>query len=194
MSDRKNYHTIRYGNADGEIKFGHLHYDDELSSVLLRSGKDKKHYITMDSSGDDTRKNGTICRSPGSFQVKAGDKVEEENPAIYLDAVNGDVVIRAPNGRIRMEAINIDIIASGPDNENGIITLDANDKILGRAQTIDMSSKVSTKVFSEKTVECIGNGLLNIYGGFIDCADGGTNRKGSKAKSSNEEKHQGGMI
>ena len=65
---------------DGEIKFGHLHYDDELSSVLLRSGRDKKHYITMDSSGDDTRKNGTICRSPGSFQVKAGDKVEEENP------------------------------------------------------------------------------------------------------------------
>ena len=35
MSDRKNYHTIRYGNVDGEIKFGHLHYDDELSSVLL---------------------------------------------------------------------------------------------------------------------------------------------------------------
>ena len=69
MSDRKNYHTIRYGNADGEIKFGHLHYDDELSSVLLRSGRDKKHYITMDSRKDDTRKNGTICRSPGSFQV-----------------------------------------------------------------------------------------------------------------------------
>ena len=193
MSERKNYHTIRYGNADGELKMGHIHYDDELSAVMVRNGRNKKHYITLDASGDDTRKDGTICRSPGSFQVRAGDAVEEEKPAIYMDAVNGDIVIRAPNGRIRMEAINVDIIASGPDNENGVITLDANDKIIGRAQTIDMSSKVSTKVFSEKTVECIGNGLLNIYGGLIDCADGATKRKKSKTKSSNEERASGGF-
>lgn len=194
MSDRKNYHTIRYGNADGEIKFGHLHYDDQRSSVLLRNGRDKNHYFTMDSTGDDTRKGGTILRCPGTFQVKSADNVEEGKVGIYLDSQNGDVVIRAPNGRIRMEAINIDIKASGPDNQNGSITMEANEKILIHSQTIDVSSKVSTKVFSEKTVECIGNGLLNIYGGFIDCADGGTNRRGSKAKSSNEEKHQGGMI
>ena len=91
-----------------------------------------------------------------------------------------------------MEGINIDIITSGPDNENGIITLDANDKILGRAQTIDMSLGLHQSL-PEKTVECIGIGLLNIYGGFIDCADGGTNGK-VLSLSSNEEKHQGGMI
>ena len=194
MAEQKNYHTIRYGNSDGEIKFGHIHYDEEMSAVMLRSGRNKKHYITLDQTGDDTRKHGTIARSPGSFQVKAGDAVEEDNPAIYMDAVNGDIVIRAPAGRIRMEALNVDIIASGPDNENGVITLDANDKIVGRAQTIDMSSKVSTKIFSEKTVECIGHGILNIYGGFIDCADGATKRKGSKTKSSNEERFQGGLT
>jgi hypothetical protein len=34
-------------------------------------------------------------RGPGSFQVKHGEGVPDEQPGIYLDAVNGDIVIRA---------------------------------------------------------------------------------------------------
>ena len=64
---RKNYHTVRYG-TEGEIKFGHLHRDNELSGVMLRSGSPSSkgnHYITLDSSGVKDRTNGTICSSPG---------------------------------------------------------------------------------------------------------------------------------
>ena len=186
MAEVKNYHTIRYGQADGEIKFGHLTQDNVLSAVLLRNGKSKNHYITMDSSGAPHRKHGTICRSPGSFQVRAGDNVDEDIPGVYVEAVSGDLVLRAPSGRVRIEGVNIDLIASGPDGQNGVITLDANEKILMRAQTIDISSKVSTRLFSEKTVELIGNAILNMYGGFIDCADGATSIKGSILPSQNE--------
>lgn len=186
MAEVKNYHTIRYGQSDGEIKFGHITQDNVLSSVLLRNGKSKNHYITMDSSGAAHRKYGTICRSPGSFQVRAGDNVDEDVPGVYVEAVSGDLVLRAPSGRVRIEGVNIDLIASGPDGQNGVITIDANEKILMRAQTIDVSSKVSTRVFSEKTVELIGNAILNMYGGFIDCADGATSIKGSILPSTNE--------
>ena len=31
-----------------------------------------------------------------------------------------------------------------------------------------------------KTVECIGNGVLNIYGGLVECIEGTTTIKGSK--------------
>jgi hypothetical protein len=55
-----------------------------------------------------------------------------------------------------------------------------------RAQTIDVSSKVSTRLFSEKTVELIGNAILNMYGGFVDIADGATAIKGSILPSQNE--------
>ena len=72
---RKNYHTIRYGTRDGELQFGHIHQDDNESAVMLRSGHDLKHYITMDSTGGTVRRHSTICRSPGAFQVKAGDNV-----------------------------------------------------------------------------------------------------------------------
>lgn len=190
MAEVKNYHTIRYGQADGEIKFGHITQDNVLSSVLLRNGKSKNHYITMDSSGPPHRKHGTICRSPGSFQVRAGDNVDEDVPGVYVEAVSGDLVLRAPSGRVRIEGVNIDLIASGPDGQNGVVTIDANEKILMRAQTIDVSSKVSTRVFSEKTVELIGNAILNMYGGFIDCADGATELLGSKGGSQNEDQNR----
>tara|TARA_R110001606_G_scaffold242088_1_gene390043 strand:- start:2661 stop:3242 length:582 start_codon:yes stop_codon:yes gene_type:complete len=190
MAEVKNYHTIRYGQSDGEIKFGHITQDNVLSSVLLRNGKSKNHYITMDSSGAAHRKYGTICRSPGSFQVRAGDNVDEDVPGVYVEAVSGDLVLRAPSGRVRIEGVNIDLIASGADGQNGVITIDANEKILMRAQTIDISSKVSTRLFSEKTVELIGNGILNMYGGLIDAADGATSLIGSKGGSTNEDQNR----
>jgi len=178
MAKPKNYNTVDYGTNDGDIKFGHIHEDGEISSVMLR-GKSSEHYISLEQTGKPHRKNGTICRSRGSFQVKAGDDVKPKTPGVYLEASSGDIVIVAPSGRIRMIAENIDLLASGADGENGVITLDANEKVIIKAPTIDVSSVVSTKIFSEKTVEVIGNGILNIYGGLIEFVEGTTTIKGS---------------
>jgi hypothetical protein len=122
----------------------------------------------------------------GSYQVIAGDNVPDEVPAVYIDAVNGDLVLNAKNGRVRILAENIDLIANGPDGTNGVITIDANEKVIVKAPTVDVRSKVSTKIFSEKTTEIIGKAILNIYGGLVDCADGATKIKGSKGGSLNE--------
>ena len=51
-------------------------------------------------------------------------------------------------------------------------------------------TKGSTKIFSEKTVDMIGRGLLNIYGGLCDFADRSTknlpSKTGGEELSSNE--------
>lgn len=183
MGQKKNYHTIRYGTAEGEIKFGHVHTDNVNSAVMLRSGHTFQHYMTMDGpGGQDFRTHSTTFRGPGSFQVKHGEGVPDEQPGIYLDAVNGDIVIRAANGRIRMEALDVDIRATG-GGERGNIVLDANDKVIMNAQTIACNAKVAARFFSEKTVEVVGNNVLNMYGGFVDIADGSSTAiigKGSK--------------
>ena len=216
---QKNYHQIRYGTKDGEIQFGHLHDDNNLSSVMLRNGHNDNHYISLDVTGPEHRKDSTICMSPGSFQVRAGlnplidgytleegaesiglsaiglgDKDKPGVPAIFLDAESGDVVIRAPNGRIRMEAIDVHIKASGSNNERGVLTLEGNEKIIAISQHIELDSKVSARIFSEKTVDIIGNGLLDIYGGLVDIADGATKIKGSKGGSTNEIKNGASAI
>jgi len=180
MGQKKNYHTIRYGTAEGEIKFGHIHTDNVNSAVMLRSGHTFQHYMTMDGpGGQDFRTHSTTFRGPGSFQVKHGDGVPDEQPGIYLDAVNGDIVIRAANGRIRMEALDVDIRATGA-GDRGNIVLDANDKVIMNAQTIACNAKVAARFFSEKTVEVVGNNVLNMYGGFVDMADGSSSAEAAK--------------
>jgi hypothetical protein len=193
MGQRTNYHFNRIGNDHGEIRFGHIHEDNNLAGVLLRTGEDGgRHYIQMDSTGnvDQGRKGSTMNVCPGSFAVKAGKDVAKETPAIYQLAENGDIIIGAPNGRIKIYAQNIELIAQGSDGQNGVIQLDGNEKVIIKAPQIDVNSKVSTKIFSEKTVDVIGKGILNIYGGLIDCADGATKLKGSKGGSTNEEKNK----
>lgn len=190
MAELKNYHTIRYGTAEGELKFGHITQDNQLSAILLRNGATNNHYITLDSTGEKHRKYGTICRSPGSFQVKAGDNTPKGQPGVYIDAVSGDLILRAASGRVRIEGQNIDIKASGADGKNGVITIDSNEKVLITSQTVNISSSASTKIVSEKTVECIGKAILNLYGGFVDIADGATKIKGSKGGSTNEDQNR----
>ena len=153
MTKQQNYHTIRYWNKDGELKFGHMTENNELDAFIVRSGNDPNHYIEMCSTGGPNRKNGTVCRSTGTFQVKAGDRVKytstPENNAIVFEAVDGDILLSAPNGRVKIDAQNIDLVGlRGFDGKNGTITLSANEKIiLDSKGSIDIKGAVSTKIF-----------------------------------------------
>ena len=190
MAELKNYHTIRYGTAEGELQFGHITMDNVLSAVMLRNGGSLNHYISLDSTGKDHRKHGTICRSPGSFQIEAGDNVTGDTPGVFIDAVSGDLVLKAASGRVRIEGVNIQLVATGSDGNNGNVEITANEKVIVKSQIIDAASKVSTKIFSEKTVDMIGRGILNMYGGLVDVADGATSVKGSLGGSVNEEQNK----
>lgn len=192
---KKNECTIRYGNKDGELKFGHITEGDEIDAFIVRSGTEPNHYIEMCSTGKPHLKHGTICRSTGSFQVKAGDNVKssgnsktKENYAIYFEAVDGDITFNAPNGRIKLVAQNIEFVANGFDGKNGTIIGSADEKIILNSKgTIDINAGVSAKIFSNDTVNVIGKAILNIYGGLIDAADGATSKIGSKGGSKNED-------
>lgn len=184
MSQHVNYHKIRYGTAEGEIKFGHVHTDNVRSAVMLRSGHTYEHYMTMDGPGGKKfRKHSTNFRGPGAFQVKHGKGVPNDEPAIFLDAENGDIVIRASNGRIRLEALDIDITATGGD-DRGNIQISATDKVITTGNIIDCKAVVAAKFFSNKSVEVCGESVLNMYGGFTEWADGATCLKGSKTATS----------
>ena len=184
MSQNKNYHKIRYGTAEGEIKFGHVHTDNVRSAVMLRSGHTYEHYMTMDGPGGKKfRKHSTNFRGPGAFQVKHGKGVPEDEPAIFLDAENGDIVIRASNGRIRLEALDIDIIATGGD-DRGNIQITATDKVITSGNIIDCKAVTAAKFFSNKSVEVCGEGVLNMYGGLTEWCDGSTSVVGSKTSAS----------
>lgn len=178
----ENHFTIRYGNKDSEIRCGHVHSDQQLSAFMVRSGHDERHFMTMDATGSapEGRKGGTINSCPGSFQIKCGDDVENVVPACYIEAQNGDIVLNAKNGRIRMMADNIDIIASGSGGGNGNIQMTANENVEIKCKNFDFTARSVGKVISSGTLKLTGDTLLNIYGGIIDGATSASNVNGSK--------------
>ena len=167
--EKKNIYAYRLGTNDGEIRFGRVTGENQISACLLRSGFFHNHYITLDGTGERHRAGGTMCRSPGSFQVKAGEKCGPEDKTIMMRAENGDIILSAPTGKIILDASNILIRTSG-----GNIDIDSSNKvnITGKGDGVAINGTAGCKIVSDKTVEMIGGTVCNIYGGVMDMADG----------------------
>lgn len=181
MPQIKNYHAHRKGTKDSETKRGHIHNDNVLSAYMVRSGYDYRHYITLDANS--TRKGWTTMRSPGAFQVKAGDDIPYNQNAVYLQAINGDIVLRANNGKILLDAENIQLIAKGGDGKNGTILLESNEDITLNSKNIRLNADSVCKFFSSGSLQCIASGSMDLYGGLVDCATGAS--KLQKPKGAN---------
>ena len=206
MSKKENFHPYYIGTEHGRLSFGHVRDSNEIAACMLQSGPDGgRHYIVMEETGsaDEGTKGSTKSFCPGTFTVKSGKDIvnypegkdEPRNiPAIWYEAENGDIIIKAPRGRIKLEAESIELTAKGFDGRTGNILMDADDKIALNAQIIDVKSRVSTKIFSESTVDMIGKGIMNVYGGLVDFADRTTKGKPSKTcggqVSINEERNK----
>ena len=193
MSKPTNKHPLRYGNQHGEIRFGHIIKEKQFS-FLARSGDNAggRHYIRMRSNGDvkQGQKGSTDMRAPGFININCGEDIRGAKssdggkvvnpPAYNLLAQNGDITIAAPNGTIRLSAQNIELIAEGNDGRNGIISLNSNEKIRIESPDVEVTSSLSTKIVSANTVNVVGEGIMNVYGGLMDFADGATALLGSK--------------
>ena len=193
MSQKENKHPYVAGTEHGYISFGEVNtYANEIEACKLQSGPDGgRHYIRMQETGskEDGSKGSTHLVCPGALTALVGKDIvnyppksdtPRDLPAIYYEAENGDIVLTAPRGKIKIAAEAIEIIATGSDGKTGVVDISADDKINLKAQIIDINSTVSTKIFSEDTVHVIGKSLLNIYGGLADFADGTTKRRRSK--------------
>ena len=203
MSQKENKHPFQLGTEHGYISFGEVNtYSNEIDACKLQNGPDGgRHYIRMQETGskENGSKGSTHIVCPGALTALTGKDIvnyppksdtPRDLPAIYYEAENGDIVLTAPRGKIKIAAEAIEIIAKGSDGRTGVININADDKILLDAQTIDIQSKVSTKIFSEKTVDMIGKGIMNVYGGLVDFADRTTKGKPSKFPSINEERNK----
>ena len=206
MAKKENFHPYYIGTEHGRLSFGHVRDSNEIAACMLQSGPDGgRHYIVMEETGsaEEGTKGSTKSYCPGTFTVKSGKDIvnypegkdEPRNiPAIWYEAENGDIIIKAPRGRIKLEAESIELTAKGFDGRTGNILMDADDKIALNAQIVDVKSRVSTKIFSESTVDMIGKGIMNVYGGLVDFADRTTKGKPSKTcggqVSINEERNK----
>ena len=161
---KKTYTTVKYCNDHGSISFGHIHKRaDVISDVMLR-GSDGEHFFSMDKDGQ--RKGWTTSMCPGNFQVECGSNRTKDDDTCMINAKNGNIDIVATNGKIRLQANSIELVAVG-DNSEGNIILEATETISLDATKVIVNSKVNTKILSSGVTELIGNSCLKIYGSVI---------------------------
>ena len=179
---KKTFRSIEYGTTDGQLRFGHLHGkpDSDVQSDVMLQASDPLHYMSMDKNGK--RDGWTVNRCPNVWEVKCGDKTKPDKPAFYVEAVNGDIVLKATNGRIRLQGLDIDLIATGPNSKRGVIDIRSNQAINLDSNKIDFKAKTSLKMVSSGAGEMAFNQSLKMYAGFSQCITGSVGKSGKDSK------------
>lgn len=162
---KKTYTTVKYCNDHGSITFGHIHKESDVISDVMLRGSDGEHFFSMDKDGQ--RPGWTTFMGPGCFQVECGSNREKNQDAVMINAKNGNIDIVATNGKIRLQANDIELVAVGEDTAEGNIKFTASENISGDAKKIIMNSTNNTKMMSSGITEAIGNAGLNLYGNII---------------------------
>lgn len=163
----------RIGTTQGELRFGDVMLNDTKLTTLIRNSNPTKpsdHFMTYDSSGKFAGSTWNQC--PGTYQIICG-STPVDGVAFVTYAENGDVVIGAPSGRLRLYAKDIDLIATGTDNKTGYVNIVTNQGIeLQAGSSINMQSKANINIAAERQIQVASPGNIKIRGPgdwFEDC-------------------------
>ena len=177
VGDKKNFWAQEIGTQNGVLKFGALSPTGDVTSSISLTALDARHFIAMDEDGK--RKNWTTMNAPGAFQINAGEDLLQvsENPSggrenkveqncIFMNAENGDFVIKARNGKIRMEGLDIEMVATGNDPE-GNFWIKSNETIKLDSKNITIDGTLSVNLVSTGVVH-VRSSLMQITSGLVN--------------------------
>lgn len=181
---KKNYEAIRWGNCIGSVSLGHIPWDATTTSCFQTRAPDARHSIWMDIDGD--RKGWTSITCPGNFQVECGsdnDDGKEKNISMMLEAKNGDIVIKASNGKIKLEGLDVEIYAVGENRDSGNCIIKAQENIALESKKLHMCGAASYKLCTSGKAEIIANGAMTLYASIFQGATDASAIKDTKSNT-----------
>ena len=178
----KNYTGQCIGQTEkAGIYIGGIAKDGSTTNAIkLENKQDGEHQLTLDIGPSELRSS-TTSTSPGRLTLKCGtypwitgpdaDKVRKEKEALdscLIHAHNGNIVIRAENGKIRMEATDIELVTKGEGETRGHLKLNIEETIDVECKKLVTSSKVLTKLCSAGDFEEAASGVLSTFASLIN--------------------------
>ena len=165
---KQNYTAQTIGkNEKGSVWIGPIHKQgDVTSAVVLRNEQDRTHQLCLDIDGE--RPGSTTSTSPGKLQLDCGDNMKEAEDSCLIHAHNGNIIIKASKGKIRMEATDIEIVTKGDGETKGHLKLNIDETIEVECKKLVTSSSVLTKLCSAGDFEQAANGVLSTYASLIN--------------------------
>ena len=177
---KQNYTAQTIGkNEKGSVWIGPIHKQgDVTSAVVLRNEQDRTHQLCLDIDGE--RPGSTTSTSPGKLQLDCGDNMKEAEDSCLIHAHNGNIIIKASKGKIRMEATDIEIVTKGDGETKGHLKLNIDETIEVECKKLVTSSQVLTKLCSAGDFEQAANGVLSTYASLLSSITDAVFKKPSK--------------
>ena len=155
MSEKKNFWNQVISAMNGAITFGKLSPTGDVTSSVHIQALDGRHFMSFDEDGP--RTGYTLLNSPGSTFIHSGEDLKKEQEAIMILAKNGDLHLKATNGKIKLEALDIELIANG-NAPHGVLWANANETLKLDSKNVTIDGKQSLKIMT--------SGLLTMRGGL----------------------------
>ena len=156
MSEKKNFWNQVISAMNGAITFGKLSPKGDVTSSVHIQALDGRHFMSFDEDGP--RTGFTLLSSPGSTFIHSGEDLKREQEAVMILAKNGDIHLKATNGKIKLEALDIELVANGNGETGGNIRANAYESLKLDSKNVTIDGKQSMKIMT--------SGLLTISGGL----------------------------
>ena len=172
MSEKKNFWTQVWSSMNGALSFGSISPKKDVRSSVKLRGLDGRHFLTMDEDG--VREGWTTMNSPGATQFNTGEDLRKGQNAFFINAENGDVIIRARNGKVRIEGLDVEICATG-NNPEGNFWVKANDAVKIDSKNITLDAKQGLKLLTTGLLTLDGKLGMQILSPIVNGASCATN-------------------
>ena len=163
MSKKKNFWNQVISAMNGSITFGKLSPEGDVTSSVAIEARDGRHFMCFDEDGQ--RTGYTLMSAPGATFIETGDDLSKEQQAVMILSKNGDITLKAANGKIKLEALDIELMAKGA---NGQIRANANETLLLESKNVTIDGKQSVKINSIGLLECTGKLGMQLISPLIE--------------------------
>ena len=153
MSEKKNFWNQVISAMNGAITFGKISPKGDVTSSVHIQALDGRHFMSFDEDGP--RTGYTLLNSPGSTFIESGEDLTQQQIGVMILSKNGDIHLKATKGKIKLEALDIELIANG-NSPQGVIWANAYETLKLDSKNVTIDGKQSCKVMT--------SGLLTLRG------------------------------
>ena len=156
----------RFGNTTGEVVLDTVDKRNNKMAVMIRrifpSTFKRAQYIGLQMSG--TLDGAINVSAPSVYNVRCGEKPVDGVSAITY-AENGDIILYAPRGRIRIMARDIDLISEGNGTTTGFVTIHSNSSIDMRTDELKINANDRIGMAAETKININTGGEVKVSAG-----------------------------
>tara|TARA_B100001769_G_scaffold245726_1_gene215706 strand:+ start:627 stop:1262 length:636 start_codon:yes stop_codon:yes gene_type:complete len=181
MAETSSRNHQEFNNTDGGLFLSYTNKNNAKVAAALRRifpspGSRRAQSIELIQSG--AMEGSILCSAPGVFSIACGEKTEgaqwrDRGIGGIWYAENGDIVLHAPKGRVRIIAEGIDLISTGdPQSEKGGVNVAASGAFDVKSNNIIMEADETVSIEADGKIQLSSISATKVEGGEVEVTEG----------------------